>query len=141
MTGVDQILCGGATDIFGHSIIRSTIKKLVKVGDRTFVWIEIGNSKLFVNQIVTFEDNCPVQIDQWAGVDAKTNRIVPYETVRTVWSRMNGEERLPVTMYGIRRHKVRPAEFIFRFVWTTGKDVESKLFDPQTVGKTSVSGL
>lgn len=140
VTGVDQILNGGGGKISGHSVSRSTAKRIAKRGPLTFVWLEVGGSQASVNQIVAFDKGCPVQVDQWFAIDKITDRIIPYETVRTEWKEVE-EQSLPIRVYGVRSHKVRPAEFYFEYEWQWKVGVPAELFTVESLGGTSVVPL
>lgn len=141
VTGVDQILNGHAAKISGHSLLAHTIKRVLKKDKYTFVWVEILGNNSGVNQIVTFDEGYPVQVDHWAGIDEKADSFVTYETTRTVWREHKAGKRLPHQLYGIRNSKSRPAEFYFECDWRWGKDVDEALFNPDTLGETPVISI
>lgn len=138
LTGVDQILNGGAQSLGLHNLRRNTIKKVAKRNGVTFFWVEIVGKQASVFQIVAFENGLPVQIDQWAKTDESTNRIVLYETVRTQWAEIKPDLNLPVRLEGVRRHAVRPADFSFQCRWRLGEDIDPALFDIESLGDTPV---
>jgi hypothetical protein len=97
----------------------------------------IGGSKASTRRIVAFEDGYPVQSDNWSRVDKKTGRPVPYDSVYTLWKEREGV-KVPVSLKGVRNHKVRPSEMSFDIEWNLGDDVSEDLFDESTLGLLSI---
>lgn len=140
VTSVDQVLNAGSQDLEKHSVRKKTIKRIAKQGKTTFVWLEIGGSRASTRRIVAFQNGCPVQVTNWSRLDPVTRRPVAYDTIRTVWKEA-GDKWIPVRMYGVRKHKVRPAEFTFTFEWNIGDKVDAELFKADSVGKVEWSGV
>jgi hypothetical protein len=136
--GFDQILGGGAMRVDDHAINRRVIKATYRSGVQLHVLISlrVGDTTEFVNRMITFMDKWPVQWDAFS-VDPETSQPIVYESTRTVWKDFDKQLKLPVKLYAVRNHRVRPGEMFFEFDWLVGDQIYEGLFDKETVGKLS----
>lgn len=136
--GFDQILGGGAMRIDDHAVNRRAIKATHRSGAHLHVLVSLtfGDTAHSVNRIITFADKRPIQWDAFS-VDPQTSEPIVYESTRTVWKDFNKRLKLPVKLYAVRDHRVRPGEMYFELDWLVGDQISEGLFTKETVGQLS----
>ena len=139
VTGFAQTWAGYSMSIEDHSVLRSTIRGSFNDGMYTHVLLRIGTDQLGSNQMVTFRDKLPVQLESWEEVDPKTKKALSFAVTRTAWKEIEKGIFLPVRLHAVRQHRRHPGELRAEITWRVGRNVDKSLFELSTMGHHVVS--
>ncbi len=125
-----QTLSGGSLEVSGHSILPSTIKGVLTVGQHTHVFIDFTRLQM----MVTFQEKCPVQLEAWRphGESEESREIT--DVVRSEWANVGDGIKLPIQIQAMHLSRVRTAELNASISWRIGDDVDKQFFDKSTLG-------
>ena len=117
-------------EIGGHSVLPSTIKGVITSGPDTHVFIDMK----IVLMMVTFRDQCPVQLEMWRPQQNPNQEREVTDVVRSVWTEVHEGIKLPTRIEGMQMSRFRTAELNATISWRLKDRVDKDFFDESTLG-------